>query len=372
MSLARPVAWLLPLVLWASLVVLSPAAVAEADPVGVWPLQPEPQVMRGFDPPDVVWGAGHRGVDLLGSAGQAVHAALPGTVTFAGMIAGRGVVVVDHGDTRTTYEPVTSSVDVGALVPQGAVIGTLASAFSHCPPLVCLHWGWLRGETYLDPLGLVGAGPVRLLPLWRDDPVAPSRRPSTGSSVERALADPHLAQPVRRRPAAAGGARPPASRGPGRSSGPRMCLLVGLAEPFGGDVGVELGGGQARVAEHLLHRSQVGAALQQVGRGRVTEPVGSDVRRTGHLGDALVHERADRPLVDPAAAGADEQRGARVLGDEPGRPTLSQRSRARAAGWPNGTLRSLRPLPKTRTRLRSRSTSSTSSATSSPTRIPVA
>jgi murein DD-endopeptidase MepM/ murein hydrolase activator NlpD len=173
MSLARPVAWLLPLVVWASLVALSPAAVAEADPVGVWPLQPEPQVLRGFDPPDVVWGAGHRGVDLLGSSGQAVHAALAGTVTFAGMIAGRGVVVVDHGDTRTTYEPVASSVDVGAQVAQGAVIGTLASAFSHCPPLVCLHWGWLRGETYLDPLGLVGAGPVRLLPLWRDDPVAP-------------------------------------------------------------------------------------------------------------------------------------------------------------------------------------------------------
>ena len=81
-------------------------------------------MVRGFDPPDVVWGAGHRGVDLLGSAGQAVHAALPGTVTFAGMLAGRGVVVVDHGDTRTTYEPVTASVDVGALVAQGAVIGT--------------------------------------------------------------------------------------------------------------------------------------------------------------------------------------------------------------------------------------------------------
>lgn len=29
---------------------------------------------------------------------------------------------------------------------------------------VCLHWGWLRDEVYLDPLDLVGAGPVRLLP----------------------------------------------------------------------------------------------------------------------------------------------------------------------------------------------------------------
>ncbi len=97
MFVARPAAWLLLLVLWASLLVLGPATFADADPVGVWPLQPEPEVARGFDPPDVVWGAGHRGVDLVGSPGQAVHSALPGTVTFAGMLAGRGVVVVDHG-----------------------------------------------------------------------------------------------------------------------------------------------------------------------------------------------------------------------------------------------------------------------------------
>jgi hypothetical protein len=29
---------------------------------------------------------------------------------------------------------------------------------------VCLHWGLLRGATYLNPLTLVGAGPIRLLP----------------------------------------------------------------------------------------------------------------------------------------------------------------------------------------------------------------
>ena len=41
----------------------------------------------------------------------------------------------------------------------------------HCLPRACLHWGWLRGETYLDPLRLVGGGPVRLLPLWRRLPL---------------------------------------------------------------------------------------------------------------------------------------------------------------------------------------------------------
>jgi len=155
----------------------SPVA-GEDDPVGVWPLRPEPEVVARFDPPASPYGPGHRGVDLLGEVGQPVHAALAGTVTYAGMLAGRGVVVVSHGATRTTYEPVAARVSVGDPVPRGGLIGSLQAFASHCAPRVCLHWGWLRGETYLDPLRLVGHGPVRLLPLWRDDPVA--RSPSPG------------------------------------------------------------------------------------------------------------------------------------------------------------------------------------------------
>ncbi len=147
-----------------------PVGASEDDPVGRWPLRPDPHVVARFDPPDTAYGAGHRGVDLAGHAGQRVHAALAGRVTFAGSLAGRGVVVVDHGATRTTYEPVAASVAVGDRAPQGAPIGTLEVAGSHCAPDACLHWGWLRGTTYLDPLRLVGAGPVRLLPLWRDLP----------------------------------------------------------------------------------------------------------------------------------------------------------------------------------------------------------
>jgi Holliday junction resolvase-like predicted endonuclease len=163
------------------------------DPVGVWPLQPQPEVVRGFDPPDSPYGAGHRGVDLLGSVGQPVLAALPGTVTFAGLLAGRGVVVVDHGATRTTYQPVAADVTVGTVVAAGAPLGTLELAGSHCFPRACLHWGWIEGRTYLDPLRLVGAGPVRLLPLWRDRPVAGpaglhNPRVATGSSQGVCLA----------------------------------------------------------------------------------------------------------------------------------------------------------------------------------------
>lgn len=157
--------------------VLDPAV----DPVGTWPLQPPPAVVEHFDPPATPYAAGHRGVDLSGRPGQAVRAALAGRVSYAGRLAGRGVVVVDHGPTRTTYQPVAASVEVGAAVDAGAPIGRLEVAGSHCFPRACLHWGWLEGETYLDPLDLVGAGPVRLLPLWREEPVArPVTHPYAG------------------------------------------------------------------------------------------------------------------------------------------------------------------------------------------------
>ncbi len=140
--------------------------VAPALPTGVWPLRPRPQVARFFDPPDVLWGAGHRGVDLVGRVGQPVRAALAGRVVFAGRIAGRGVVVVSHGALRTTYEPVATSVPVGEPVGTGQAIGRLEWFGSHCQPRACLHWGLLEGERYLDPLTLVGGPqPVRLLPL---------------------------------------------------------------------------------------------------------------------------------------------------------------------------------------------------------------
>jgi murein DD-endopeptidase MepM/ murein hydrolase activator NlpD len=161
-----------------------------AAPGGTWPLAPRPPVLRGFDPPASPWGAGHRGVDLLGHRGQVVRAARPGRITFAGRLAGRGVVVVDHGALRTTYEPVTPSVTVGDPVAEGQPIGRLQAGRSHCAPRVCLHWGLLRGRVYLNPLLLVGGGPVRLLPL-RGAPPAGAGPPSTSRS---ALGPAHAAQ----------------------------------------------------------------------------------------------------------------------------------------------------------------------------------
>ena len=154
----------------------SPAAASPA-PHSAWPLAGEVHVIRGFHPPAQRWNAGHRGVDLLGAPGTAVRAAVEGTVTFAGGLAGRGVVVVAHRDgTRTTYLPVQASVAVGTTVRAGDRLGRLTAVGGHCLPAACLHWGWRRGTVYLDPMLLVAAGPVRLLPVWARSPALPAVR----------------------------------------------------------------------------------------------------------------------------------------------------------------------------------------------------
>jgi murein DD-endopeptidase MepM/ murein hydrolase activator NlpD len=174
------------------------AARAAASPAWGWPLPGDSVVDRPFEPPATAWGAGHRGVDLRGALHGLVLSAGPGRVTYAGLLAGRGVVVVSHGDgLRTTYEPVEAVVKVGTAVDRGDVLGTLTTGHASCRPgTTCLHWGLLRGETYLDPLTLVTQGRLRLLPL-DGRAAAPAGAASApgfeASTVSRA--DPPLAAP---------------------------------------------------------------------------------------------------------------------------------------------------------------------------------
>ena len=130
-----------------------------------WPLEGDPVVARPFRPPPTPYAAGHRGVDLAGAAGAPVLAAGAGTVAFAGMVAGRPLVSVDHADgLRTTYEPVQPVVAAGQPVERGSPLGVLLAGHDGCPAEACLHWGLRRGETYLDPLSLLRPPRVRLLP----------------------------------------------------------------------------------------------------------------------------------------------------------------------------------------------------------------
>lgn len=135
--------------------------------VALWtaPLGEPPHVTRPFQAPASPYGPGHRGVDLAGAPGAVVRAAGAGVVVFAGQVAGRPVISVEHvGGLRTTYEPVTPSVVAGQAVARGSPIGSLLAGHPGCPVGACLHWGLRRGETYLDPLLLLGPPRIRLLP----------------------------------------------------------------------------------------------------------------------------------------------------------------------------------------------------------------
>jgi|RhiMethySRZTD1v2_1073278.scaffolds.fasta_scaffold150947_2 Peptidase family M23 len=186
----------------------------------IWPLDPQPDVVDTFDPPEDPYGPGHRGIDLSGRIGQPVLAVADGRVRFAGMVAGRGVVVIEHGVERSTYEPVVAAVDVGDPVRAGQVVGRLELVSSHCWPSACLHLGRIADDTYLDPLELLGdadggGGPVRLLPFGDEE--ASATAPS-----DDALSI-------------------------GAGSGPWMRQPIGLAQPLPADMGVDLRRGERRV-----------------------------------------------------------------------------------------------------------------------------
>jgi murein DD-endopeptidase MepM/ murein hydrolase activator NlpD len=159
------------LVVWPAPALATGTAAAAAEPrlpaPASWPLAGTPRVTRGFDPPASVYGPGHRGVDLAARPGDPVLAAAAGTVTFAGSVAGRGVVTVDHGQVSTTYEPVRALVRAGQRVSLGQPIGAVGHG-GHCDGH-CLHWGLRQGAAYLDPLLLLsgGSGALRLVPMAR-------------------------------------------------------------------------------------------------------------------------------------------------------------------------------------------------------------
>ncbi len=166
-----------------------PAPAAAGPPVAAavarwtWPLAGPPAVLRGFE--DVGrYEAGHRGADLAARPGEAVLSPADGTVTFAGPVAGRVVVVVAHpGGLRSTLEPVAAPVPAGTAVRAGQRVADVpapGAGSAHCL-VPCLHLGGRDGERYVDPLALLApAGPPVLLP-----PDGPDGGPSSALSGRR-------------------------------------------------------------------------------------------------------------------------------------------------------------------------------------------
>lgn len=127
----------------------------------VWPVQPF-RMERPFEATPHRYGAGHRGIDLRALDSTTTHAPADGVVAFAGMVAGRGILTIDHGaGLVTTLEPVVTTLEPGTPVTAGDVVGTLALG-GHTSP-GGLHFGVrLHGE-YINPLLLLGGVPRAVL-----------------------------------------------------------------------------------------------------------------------------------------------------------------------------------------------------------------
>jgi len=291
-------------------------------PLPAWALDGElpvqGRVVRPFQPPAEVWGAGHRGVDLAAAVGADVVSPADGTVTWAGVIAGRPVLVVSHGEVRSTFEPVDAVVAVGQRVVRGQVVGRLAAGHA-CPAPSCLHWGLRRGPDYLDPLSLVEVLRIRLLP---DNAVAGVRERAALRAAAEAFS---ASSPV----GGAGVLSRPVDAPVTSPFGPRVHPIFGdlrlhagvdLSAPCGtpiraaadgvvSHVGFDASGGWRLVVSHgtvqgatlqtsYLHaQGYVVRSGQAVVRGQVVGTVGSTGWSTGcHLHFSV---KADGRQVDP-------------------------------------------------------------------------
>lgn len=123
---------------------------ATAEAPWVWPTGSR-AVSRPWEAPADDYAAGHRGIDVAAPLGTVVVAVDDGTVTFAGQVAGRGVVTIEHGGgLRSTVDSVAPRVATGDAVAQGDAVGTVE--VGHCPAAdPCLHLGARLDDRYVDP-----------------------------------------------------------------------------------------------------------------------------------------------------------------------------------------------------------------------------
>lgn len=128
-----------------------------------WPLA-DPQVVRAFDGPSQPWLPGHRGVDLRAQEGTTLIAPVDGSIGFAGMVAGKSVVSIVHGDATLTFEPARTDLSIGMQVQRGKPFATVSHGSDHCDGS-CVHWGMRRdARRYVDPAARTSARRIALKP----------------------------------------------------------------------------------------------------------------------------------------------------------------------------------------------------------------
>jgi hypothetical protein len=176
-----------------------------------WPVMGP--IIRGFDPPDDPYGAGHRGIDIAVPVETVILAPDGGIVTFAGQVGGRVFLTIDHGGGVLSTCSFLTAVMVhrGDHVTRGQAVAT--TGWGHADVSVAhLHLGVRLDGSYVDPLLYLGSPSVsnliRLAPLE-----ATAARSAAASSAASRMT--HLAYPTMARAARAwdpGAARDPGDR----------------------------------------------------------------------------------------------------------------------------------------------------------------
>ncbi len=115
------------------------------------------EVVDPFRPPAHVGAPGNRGLEYGDSDQQVVAAAASGYVLFAGPVAGRDAITIQHDDgVRTTYTGLLEIwVTEGMTVSQHSAIAIAGSGF---------HFGARINDHYLDPQILIDASQAEMRP----------------------------------------------------------------------------------------------------------------------------------------------------------------------------------------------------------------
>ncbi|WP_187432695.1 M23 family metallopeptidase [Agromyces mariniharenae] len=145
-----------------------PSAVVSAPPAVAppvqwrWPVPPPIRVVSPFRAPASPYASGHRGIDIVVERGATIVAPESGTINFAGAVAGRNVVAIDHGGgIVSAIEPVDALVSRGQAVAAGDPIGVV-SAGGHCDS-GCVHFGVRIDGEYVSPFLFLGGIPRAVL-----------------------------------------------------------------------------------------------------------------------------------------------------------------------------------------------------------------
>lgn len=147
----------------------SAAWTGASDDAARWfpPLQSPFAVTGPYRTPPNPYGSGHRGIDLPTTSGASVVAPTDGTVSFSGMVAGRGVISVRVDElTVVSIEPIASGFSAGDRVQAGEKLGVVGKG-GHCVgaagEVECIHLGVRVDGAYVNPLRYFFGRP-RLLP----------------------------------------------------------------------------------------------------------------------------------------------------------------------------------------------------------------